>query len=367
MKPPVVVIGDSLLDRDLTGHARRLCPEGPVPVLERPQERARPGGAGLAAALIARQDRPVTLITAIGDDAPGARLQGLLADAGVAVINLGTAGPTEEKVRVGTEHHLLVRLDSGTDPAPPGPITSPGRAALWEAAAVLVADYGRGMAGEASIRAALEELVAAARSRRPLVWDPHPRGFPPVHGTSLVTPNSAEAGLEPDAPLSDVAAAGARLLADWRVGAVAITLGARGAALVTAAEEPPLLVTPQRRTPGDACGAGDRFASAAACGLADGGVLSEAVIDAVAAATDFVAAGGAGAVSFPEIGRDAVFGDSIPVTGRGATVTPPPWWPRCAPRGERWSPLAAASTSSTRATSRCSKPPGPKATASSSA
>ena len=47
---------------------------------------------------------------------------------------------------------------------------------------------------------------------------------------------------------------------------------------------------------GDPCGAGDRFAATAAVALADGAALDDAVRAAVAAAADFVAAGGAGAL-----------------------------------------------------------------------
>jgi rfaE bifunctional protein nucleotidyltransferase chain/domain len=51
---------------------------------------------------------------------------------------------------------------------------------------------------------------------------------------------------------------------------------------------------PARPAPGgDPCGAGDRFASYAACALADGASLTDAVLGAVAAASRFVAAGGA--------------------------------------------------------------------------
>jgi len=36
---PLVVIGDALLDRDLDGEVRRLCPDTPAPVLHDPTER----------------------------------------------------------------------------------------------------------------------------------------------------------------------------------------------------------------------------------------------------------------------------------------------------------------------------------------
>src|SRR2546423_12380049 len=74
----LVVVGDALLDRDLDGRAERLSPEAPVPVLEDLNQRARPGGAGLAAALAAADGREVVLITALADGEPGRELSRLL-------------------------------------------------------------------------------------------------------------------------------------------------------------------------------------------------------------------------------------------------------------------------------------------------
>jgi rfaE bifunctional protein nucleotidyltransferase chain/domain len=94
-----------------------------------------------------------------------------------------------------------------------------------------------------------------------------------------------------------LAAVGARaeaLIRRWGVGAVAVTLGARGA-LLSYGEGAPMVVPAVAVTGGDPCGAGDSFAAAAALALADGAVTGEAVAAAVAAATAFVARGGAAA------------------------------------------------------------------------
>jgi bifunctional ADP-heptose synthase (sugar kinase/adenylyltransferase) len=42
-RAPLVVVGDALLDRDLDGRAERLAPDAPVPVVDDPAERRRPG------------------------------------------------------------------------------------------------------------------------------------------------------------------------------------------------------------------------------------------------------------------------------------------------------------------------------------
>ncbi|HWB71428.1 MAG TPA: D-glycero-beta-D-manno-heptose 1-phosphate adenylyltransferase [Egibacteraceae bacterium] len=152
------------------------------------------------------------------------------------------------------------------------------------------------MAAQPEVRGVLERLAA----RRPVVWDPHPRGAEPVAGVRLATPNRAEAaGLVADVAgdgLPAVTAWAHALLARWSTSGVAVTLGARGALLV-AADGTPLLVPAPAGAGGDACGAGDRFAARAASALARGLLVSEAVVEAVEAASAFVAAGGAGAIA----------------------------------------------------------------------
>ncbi len=189
MTRPLVVVGDALLDRDLTGRADRLSPDAPVPVVSGLSEVDRPGGAGLAALLAARDGAEVVLVTALGDDPAGRRVAGLLAAAGVRVVAGRLPGPTPAKERVRVAGQSLLRLDrEETAPAPPA-VTAAMTGAVRSAGAVLVSDYGRGLAADPALRAA---VVAAARAV-PVVWDPHPRGADPVPGVRLATPNLAEA------------------------------------------------------------------------------------------------------------------------------------------------------------------------------
>ncbi|HWH32384.1 MAG TPA: PfkB family carbohydrate kinase, partial [Egibacteraceae bacterium] len=127
----LVVVGDALLDRDVDGKAERLAPDAPVPVVDNPEWRARPGGAALAAALAAADGRPVTLVTALGEDPAGRTVRLLLEECGVQVHDLGLRGRTPEKVRVCAEGRPVVRMDLGGEPGEVGPATS-GTGALLE-------------------------------------------------------------------------------------------------------------------------------------------------------------------------------------------------------------------------------------------
>ena len=302
---PLVIVGDLLLDRDVIGEVERLCPEAPVPVLAEKSTVDRPGGAGLAALFAAYDDglnrvnarREVVLIAPVSDDEAGERARELVAEAGVRLVALP----------------LLGRIS---------PVGAPPRealAAVAAAGAILASDYGRGAVAQPQLHAAL----AKRAGRVPLVWDPHPRGGPPVAGARLVTPNRAEAARFADAMgygsasgpaetpgfgavagesgfgavaetsgFGAVASHAVYLRRCWGARAVAVTLAERGAALADE-EQAPLMVPTTFAAHGDPCGAGDRFASTAVAVLADGGSAFDAVATAVAVATAYVAAGGA--------------------------------------------------------------------------
>jgi D-beta-D-heptose 7-phosphate kinase/D-beta-D-heptose 1-phosphate adenosyltransferase len=296
MTEPLVVIGDSLLDRDVDGTVTRICPDAPAPVFDVAGTRSRPGGAALAASLAAALHGPVRLVTAVAADEGSRELLALLEDGGVEVVVLPACGAVPEKVRLRADGQTLLRLDRGgltVSPDPPGKVIG---AALDGAGAVLVSDYGRGVAALPPV------LEALGGGRRRIVWDPHPKGPPPVPGCRIFTPNAAEAlgrwgAGDPGAPTgTDSWAALARAASTARTetfaDSVAVTWGDRGALLDTGDGAPRLLPAPVAGQ-GDACGAGDCFAAAAAAALAGGAVASEAVAAAVERASRFVAAGGA--------------------------------------------------------------------------
>jgi D-beta-D-heptose 7-phosphate kinase/D-beta-D-heptose 1-phosphate adenosyltransferase len=299
---PLVVVGDSLLDIDLVGTAERLTPDAPVPVLDDLVEHPRPGGAALAALMAARDGVEVVLVTALGQDDEAVRLESLLA--GVHLCRLPYDGPTPVKRRVRAGGQSLLRLDSGSRPAPIRGVSEEVGAVLATAGAVLVADYGRGVTGVPQLRGALAHLTSQA----PVVWDPHPRGASPVPGCRLVTPNDAESRTFTQDPgagndragtaLAGVGRRAAALVEQWGAQAVAVTLGAGGALLSYGSGAP--VVTPAPQVPClDACGAGDRFAVGVAAALRDGLITTEAVQRGVDQAAAYVAAGGPASMSVP--------------------------------------------------------------------
>ncbi len=260
------------------------------------------------------------------------------------------------KTRVRVVDHALVRIDEGCATPPVPEVTPDMTAALAGADAIVVADYGRGVAAAPALRAALEAVAGHV----PVVWDPHPKGAEPVPGTTVATPNASEAraatGLGGDGvPFATDAASALR--DRWGVGAVAVTLGDRGA-LVASASGSRFVPAPSA-TVGDPCGAGDRLAAGVAVALADGADVADAVAAGVSDASAYLAAGGV----------TALFADAVPSPWRSreSTATPCASSTGCAPTVGPSSRPAGASTSCTPGTRARSPLRGHSATASWSA
>ena len=323
MTGPIVVVGDSLLDRDIIGVAERLSPDAPVPVLDEHSRVARPGGAALAASLasLSLGGTGIVLVTALADDEAGHEIRSLLRAVGVEVVSVPLGGSTPEKIRLRAGHQSLLRIDRGGPAGPVGPLPSRALELVATASVVVASDYGRGVLHRSELRHAL------GRRRGPSVWDPHPRGGAPMPGMTLVTPNRAELTAAFPGDTTSIRSLVDRITEArraWAAGAVVATLGADGAVLVSG-EGAPLAIPAVSVTTGDPCGAGDRFASAVAVGLHHGTPLPEAVTDAVALAGRFVAEGGAGALRWTGILRPAPgTGEASPVpAGRKLTALAP--------------------------------------------
>ena len=175
----LVIVGDVLLDRDVDGGVRRLSPDAPVPSSRTARSTCGPVARGSPRSSPSAPGTRRCWSRRSGTTRPAMSCTGLLSDGGVEVIDVGLEGATPEKVRIRGAGRTLLRLDrSSRRDSPPGPATAVARGAVRMAPAVLVADYGYGVATDLLLRSELAGRAAASS----LVWDPHPAGPAPVSG-----------------------------------------------------------------------------------------------------------------------------------------------------------------------------------------
>lgn len=286
----LTVVGDAFLDVDVHGCSDRRMPDFGAPVIDERAVRCRPGGAGLAALLAARAGWTVRLVCALGDDPAGNHVRSMLVAAGVTVDDLVLDGRTPEKIRLFGDGVVVARLDRGGSPS----LSVRERLGARLGGAVVVSDYGQGISADPLIRSELAEADL-------VVWDPHPRGTPPVTGVAVVTPNEEEArhfaGGVTDREMHELSRRWAAPLC--------VTRGASGATLFEAPDN--LAHFPAGAVPlTDACGAGDCFSVSVVTALAEGKALPRAVELAVAAATDYVGQPAVAGVGGESTGAPAV-------------------------------------------------------------
>ena len=94
----ILVVGDLMLDRFVSGRVDRISPEAPVPVFRWESEREMLGGAGNVIANLHALGAHTALVCRVGDDAEALRAGELLRAAGAELVAVRSAAvPTIRK------------------------------------------------------------------------------------------------------------------------------------------------------------------------------------------------------------------------------------------------------------------------------
>ena len=299
----ILVIGDVMLDRYIAGTVSRISPEAPVPVVSIERESEMPGGAGNAARNVAALGAACTLVAVVGDDPEGEALQRSLRAAGVAakLVRDGTRCTTV-KTRIVAHNQQIVRMDRETirsiDPDVERAVRQTIDAALAEADAIVLSDYGKGL-----LTTGLLEHVfgAARRAGIPTISDPTGRDFARYRGTTVLKPNRAEIQLATGLSCGDDAeaeAAGRAAIAATGAEAVLISRSEQGVSVIRSTGDTVHLPAEAREV-FDVSGAGDTLVATVAVALASGADIAAAAEIANAASGIVV-----GKVGTAAIGRD---------------------------------------------------------------
>ena len=300
-----LVVGDVMLDIFERGRAVRLAPDAPAPIITDVRVTSSPGGAANVAANLAALGAEVTLLSAVGDDRPGAELIERLAEIGLRTGDIVRCPDraTVVKKRLIAEDAILARTDSGDIAPLEGDVRKDfARKAAnlaEDAEVVVVSDYCGGIVTQevADALGDVEHRCVVLDSKNPLrLW---------WRNLTAATPNHLEAqdalGLPVEADPNRVNAGEIGEALRRKIGArtLVLTLAEKGVAVVDSTG-----VTNfrgRRVANPDVNGAGDTFLTAFALALCGGAPPRAAARLGVEAATLAVARPGTAPVGFREL------------------------------------------------------------------
>lgn len=280
----IVVAGDFMLDHHIYGHAERLSPDAPVPVLAVAREVDQPGGSSNVCLDLRALKCEVSCLGVIGDDHPGRRLAHALKRAGCEVAGLIVSPdrPTTVKQNfVGLAQHRhpqkMFRVDTEVKAPIPAEVSKKllkiAEKSLKNASVLCIEDYNKGVLSPAFCQALIK---LAKKMKVPVLIDPAAiDDYSKYAGATCITPNRFEASLAAGVPASatqDEATLGAiarKLLDALSLESVVLTLDKQGAMLLEKGGKPVLMPT-QAREVYDVTGAGDMILAMMAAAIANG-------------------------------------------------------------------------------------------------
>jgi len=271
----VLIVGDVMLDRYWFGEVSRISPEAPVPVVKVDRVEERPGGAANVARNAAALGAKTALLSVVGKDEAGRRLQQLLRSEHIAVsLHPDSTIATTVKLRVIGRQQQLLRADFETVPSHEvlASKLKDFQRLLKRCDVVILSDYGKG--GLAHIA---RMIALARRAGVPVLVDPKSNDFSRYRGATLVTPNRAEM----QAVIGDwsseraLTAKAQHLRQRQGLGAVLVTRSEEGMTLYQRGSR--VHVPVQAREVYDVSGAGDTVIATIGVMLAAGQSLESAV------------------------------------------------------------------------------------------
>ena len=281
----ILVVGDVMIDRYLTGNADRISPEAPVPVVHMSQRENRLGGAANVALNLRALGANPYLCSVIGKDANADLMLKLLPEEGLSTKGIIQSEEriTTVKTRIIASNQHLLRVDAedqhDLSSHEAQKLLSNIRNLLEqkEISAILFQDYNKGVLSEKVIR---EIMLEAIKRDIPTAVDPKKKNFWAYKHITLFKPNLKEIRaqlpftIEPE--FSQLVKATQYINSKLGNSFSLITLSEKG--LFYASKETSDLVPTQPRIIADVCGAGDTVFAVAGLGLAVGMPLKEIAI-----------------------------------------------------------------------------------------
>ncbi len=284
----VLVVGDIILDRFISGAVERISPEAPVPVFRLIEEKEMLGGAGNVAANLATLGCDCTLFGVIGNDTYGTALSKFLDDLKIKHFLMTTSdAPTITKIRLIAKNNHLMRMDREKTiqltPAQEIDLLSQIEKQIHQTDVVLLSDYGKGLLTPNFTQAVIHLAQAAGK---PVFIDPKGADYTKYSGADLIKPNRVElelatqTALRPDDSnfIQQVTDAARQMLEKTNIEQTIVTLSERGMIYINRNPNvEPIYLPTFAREVFDVSGAGDTSMAVLGLAIAIGATIDQAM------------------------------------------------------------------------------------------
>ena len=303
-KGHILVFGDVILDKYISGSVDRVSPEAPVPVLRPVKQEIRLGGAANVALNISSLGSNATLIGVTGKDDSSKQIKDLLKESKIKNSLVQSNLPTITKLRILSSQQQLLRIDNEEEFSE----------ADWKSSlsnykklikqkrnkVLIISDYGKGTLKNIPLI-----VKEAKKSKKVILVDPKGDDFSKYKYVDIITPNLHEfervVGKIKDE--NDLTSKGRALINELKLNSLLITRGPEGMTLLRKKNRKITRedFSTNARDVFDVSGAGDTVIASIAAGLAGDLDLSESIKLANIAAGIVVGKSGTASVSQAEI------------------------------------------------------------------
>jgi D-beta-D-heptose 7-phosphate kinase / D-beta-D-heptose 1-phosphate adenosyltransferase len=303
--PQILLVGDVMLDRYVSGRTERISPEAPVPVLRVERRWSAPGGAANVAMNLLGLGAQVALFGMAGDDPEGDELESRLQEAGVNPLLSRTKRPTTVKTRLLAQHQQMMRIDEETVGPPEDAdrerlLTALDRLDFTQYGAVVLSDYNKGLC----FPELCESVISKARANgTPVIVDPKGLDWDRYLGATVITPNLKElAAVGACEPVNEdglIVRTAQKIRERLGIDYLLVTRSEQGMTLI-GPDEPRHVATVAQEV-SDVSGAGDTVVATLARFVAAGAPFHDAMIWANDAAGCVVRHAGTVPITLPEL------------------------------------------------------------------
>ena len=189
----ILCIGDIMLDEYVIGLTERISPEAPVPVIHNIQTKRVLGGVGNVAANLISVGCQASVLCALGKDADGRNVEGMLHQQGIRLFPHYICPVTTKKQRIIAQKQQVCRVDfeekMHLKKQQEDKIIYQTEQLLPQHNVVILSDYNKGLLTPRITQAIIQ---MAEKRHIPVLIDPKGNDYRKYQGAHLIKPNLGE-------------------------------------------------------------------------------------------------------------------------------------------------------------------------------